>query len=396
MRRYAIRRLGGRVAASFVLTLSLFAPGSVGSAAGAASASPTVSPASCPANGSTVAIAIEDTVSTATAGGGSAPGTSLKGLGGRWRQLPQSPFAAMGAVSAWTGSQMIVVDGAARRSTVYDPDRNEWSSAARPPRGFDRGSAWAWTGQELFVFGTDNGAAFGIAYDPGADGWREIVEPPVGPIHDAVWTGERIVVATRDLLSASYDPSEECWSTLPMITGHSILTSMHAADGMVLAVTEHADGVIPAIVSVLDPTSSAWVASEPSPSVYVGIEDGIWVDGRLVFLLGAPNEGAIVGNVSFDPVAGTWAALDVDCAISTRGAVWTGRLILNGEWRRAYDPQTGSCFRLPPSDDRHRRDGATVWTGRELIHWSGGQGEELRPLRDGVAYRPPGNEDPSG
>jgi hypothetical protein len=316
-------------------------------------------------------------------------GSATEALGGRWRALPPSPFAAIGAASAWTGDRMLVVDGVSRRAATYDPASNAWTLAARPPKSFLPGSPSVWTGSAMIIFGQAEGGAFGLAYDPVNDEWYETSDPPLASVGDAVAWGDLVVVATSGLSVAAYDPVEDCWTPLPSISGHARLAALHSADHMLLAVTIDQGGSIPPVVSAFDAIGGRWIASEPGPSVYLGAEHGLWADERLVFLSGVPNEGVRIWNAAFDPYANAWHTLETECDISTRQAVWTGTLIINGYWRRAYDPLRDRCHRLPRSGDRTRRDGATVWTGQVLIHWSGGQGEELRALPDGRMYRPP-------
>ncbi len=101
----------------------------------------------------------------------------------------------------------------------------------------------------------------------------------------------------------------------------------------------------------------------------------------------------MVTDATFDPATDTWTVLDYDCVGSAIG-VWDGQLVISGRGSHALDPSTGQCYAFPDSviaeDFSDRRAGDTrVWTGRELILWSGDQGGEGGPPKlDAVSFTP--------
>lgn len=307
-------------------------------------------------------------------------------LGGSWRRLPKSPFASIGAAGAWTGAEMLVVDGPTRRAASYDPVSDSWTSESPSPRRFERGAPAVWTGAELVVFGSESDVPFALAFSPSNGQWRELPNPPVSEVEDAAWTDGRVVVASRDLHSAAFDVAGDCWELLPEIPGNGRLTALYSAGRSVVAVSLDDDGDEPAQMAAFDSSTASWTLGDAAPSLDFAVEHGLWTDGRLIFLSQSATDLAPSTGASYDPADGTWTPMNAGCPISTRQAAWTGTLVINGYEGLGYDPHSNQCYRIPRHDDRHRRDPVTVWTGSSLIHWSGGRGEELNGKPDGVRF----------
>jgi hypothetical protein len=68
-----------------------------------------------------------------------------------------------------------------------------------------------------------------------------------------------------------------------------------------------------------------------------------------------------------------------------------GRERRGGDDRHRYSPATNNWSTLPagPLARGARSGAATVWTGREVVIWSGwSTAAAVPPYRDGAAYRP--------
>jgi hypothetical protein len=95
-------------------------------------------------------------------------------------------------------------------------------------------------------------------------------------------------------------------------------------------------------------------------------------------------------NMALDPATQQWRSVDNACGAGG-DAVWTGRYTIG--YGTAFDTMTETCRNLPPEPERpgggYREFGVDVWTGTELIRWSGGNGGDGAPrMNDGVAFDP--------
>ncbi|CAN5818265.1 hypothetical protein BH23CHL8_BH23CHL8_03390 [soil metagenome] len=318
-------------------------------------------------------------------------------LGGRWRKLPRSPFGAVSPAAVWTGSRMVVADPRSRRTATYDPVARRWEEHERAPWTFHLIGPVVWTEREMIVLDREEQVAAGYAFDPDRGRWRTIATPPSPELRAAVWSGDVVVAATVDRRAAAYDPVEDAWLVLPQVpvpTGPAWrrayepsweLEGLHWTGDRLIAVMEPDDGGLISIAT-LDPVTWAWVLEPQGEMIWAYRSSSIWAAGRLWFLSFQANRFGVT-NATYDLATDTWEPYEGECLIAGR-AIWTGRLILEGGVRRALDPATGECYRAPRPRDRNRVWYAEVWTGRELILWSGSRGEHTRPLPDGISYRP--------
>lgn len=83
----------------------------------------------------------------------------------RWRKLASLPAPRLGATALWTGSRLVLwggqnlaasVPGGLRDGLLYDPSRDRWSTIPKAPLRAS-GSAVAWTGRSLLVWGGEIG-----------------------------------------------------------------------------------------------------------------------------------------------------------------------------------------------------------------------------------------------
>ena len=319
----------------------------------------------------------------------------IREVRGTWSAMPEAPFAAMGAVSSWTGTELVVIAG--EEVAACDPVTDTWLRLSAPPSPVMDAirSVPVWTGSELLVWRTD-AVSGGLALDPAADVWRRLPVSPVdGSIVAGAWTGDRAIVVTSDWESAAYDPTFDTWTTLRPIPHPTDLPAATEAwqpgrlvwtgSGLfALGVYSDAQEGIPIWQHV--PETGGW--TQPGTTPFRGGATGMTAVGETLLFSGGEVQERGGGPVAqvFDPAARSWTTLAVDCAPESGGAVWTGRALLGGDLR--LDPATRRCRRLPDPDDRARRDAVEAWTGNELVRWSGGQGEEQPPLPDGIRFVP--------
>lgn len=148
-----------------------------------------------------------------------------------WLRLADAPtISAFSADAVWTGAEMLVAnrEGVA----VYQPEMDEWELAAPPPArlgNLGNRPEVAWTGTELIVWPASLSPALrrGLAFDPGGNTWRRLPEPPAWPaMPDVVWTGEELILwgglpgsgsadYSQRAVGSAYDPSANTWTAMP-------------------------------------------------------------------------------------------------------------------------------------------------------------------------------------
>ncbi|MGI8794625.1 MAG: hypothetical protein ACR2H3_15875 [Acidimicrobiales bacterium] len=323
-------------------------------------------------------------------------------LGGIWRRMAQGPFGDIGVPGGWTGSELVVVDPEGkRRAAAYDPLGDAWREVARPPRKVWPYTPAHWTGNELVFIEARNGTERGfIAYDPSTDSWRVTAPAPLANVSASTVADGVIVAASgSDLSVAAYDPLTDTWTELPAVpaepadampVGHTLVLIAIDEGVYALSAPPGTDGTFS--IARLDLSSGTWTALSTGPiSALAGIP--VWTGESFVFRSYplAPNDPGD-GNARdgrYDPAADAWTVERNACGLDTTAAAWTGALILAVPDGLAYDPATETCYTLPAPPRAERSRALRVWTGTELLEFSGNTGEESPAKRDGVVYRPP-------
>jgi hypothetical protein len=368
----------------------LTVPGTETPAAGTSPAA-AVSPAAAASPGAEPSDDASPAASTATAIGG--PDLSR----GRWGRVASAPFGSEYEPAVWTGTRMVAVDSESGRTAVYRPDRDRWREVTPAPRAFDHWARDVWTGREIVILEVtaDGTMIDGLAYRPSSDRWRRTARLPAAAggetdhaLADAAWTGTHVVVVDSLGLVAAYDPTADCWVELGRVPGEPWAWRLYLA-GPSLLVESRRWGE-PVEIRAFDPATGTW--SEPS----VGPLDrsaseggGTWIDGRLVYVSwdGTVEDGG-APNAVFDPATMSWSAFEHDCGTRASGSVQAGSLIVASDGRRALDGRTFACIDLPAPPRRLNGTERMVWTGNELIAWSGIRSLPEPPRRGGLVFRP--------
>lgn len=131
----------------------------------------------------------------------------------RWATIPPAPIVAGPAIGAWTGSEFLVVSGAAQ-AAAWNPESRTWRRLPDPPiaRGAIEG---VWTGSELIVLGLTEGwndPIIGAAMNQELNSWRNLAEVPYNGLAlgtRPVWTGSVMLFSRH-----SYDPATDRWRPL--------------------------------------------------------------------------------------------------------------------------------------------------------------------------------------
>jgi hypothetical protein len=162
---------------------------------------------------------------------------------GHWSTLPTAPIAGRdGAVSTWTGSQMLIWGGTANGVAVndgaaYDPATRVWQKMPVSALEGRINAASVWTGSQFFIWGGSSGLAItcppggcsdlrdGALYDPKTLTWTSVSSSPVANYTwaQAFWLNGRVIVLTMpasankvtSVDADAYNPVTNRWARLP-------------------------------------------------------------------------------------------------------------------------------------------------------------------------------------
>lgn len=133
-----------------------------------------------------------------------------------WSTLPTAPIAARtGTASAWTGRQLLIWGGDAgpqgglsNDGAAYDPTTKRWAKLPAAPISARSQMASVWTGSDLFIWGgnaTDGFADNGALYNPTTMTWRMLPKSPLSARAgaQAVWVDNEVIVISGYPLARS-------------------------------------------------------------------------------------------------------------------------------------------------------------------------------------------------
>jgi hypothetical protein len=302
-------------------------------------------------------------------------------------------------------------------STAAVLSEGQWSTFPAGPLAERTGQVEVWTGHELIVWGGEVDlqslgdpvyTADGAAYDPATRTWQMLPPAPLSPREDAAaaWTGsEMIVVGGVSGLNgtvghddaASYDPSTNTWTLLPLFplearsgapatwTGRQLIVfggqaasdapDRGLADGAVYMPADNSWSVLPAV-----PAQAGWTVGAVAPA-WTGSELIAWVTWQKSGPCGQGCGYVDERQLGFALRAGasSWTALGVP-KVQTGGAAtaWTGSEVLAvggtycprscpppiGQFG-TYQPATSSWAIVPGYASRG--GSLALWTGRAFV-----------------------------
>lgn len=297
-----------------------------------------------------------------------------------WTILPttNAPSPRMDAVAVTIGTRVLVWGGGSSMNNIglnsgklFDLTTNEWLDVGVAPIG-RRHPAAVWNGSQVILWGGNSGGspiAGGAMYDPVMNKWSVITNanaPSARSNAAAVWSGTELLIfggrpsgigATND--GYGYNPGTNTWRKLSSVgapTARFDVFSAWTGTSMVViggrdAGTAFTDG------GQYNPTTNIWTTTKINP-----------LGKRSAPLL---RSGWNSSNMTKIILAG---GLDETLALKTDGHVYDSSVNDWGAQATAWKSMADHEY------------GVGVWTGAELILWSGLDNGSL--TSSGDRYRP--------
>jgi hypothetical protein len=225
----------------------------------------------------------------------------------------------------WGGSDNgnSLFDGAA-----YNPTTNTWRQLPTNTLAATVRPTVAWTGTEMIVLEGANGSPRGAAFNPVTNSWRPIANPPgrgAVPYPHAVWTGTEMVTTLSkgpgdSPIIAAYDPQDDTWEELPIDLGSGQRPNLVWTGTEVLAF-----GMTDVPGRAWNPATKTWRALAVAPPHRALGSQPVWTGHLAVFCNGGPTLSI------YDPTADTWSTSPTEALSAERvdgAAVWTGTTLL--------------------------------------------------------------------
>jgi N-acetylneuraminic acid mutarotase len=250
----------------------------------------------------------------------------------RWQSLASLSEPRQEHGVAALNGEIYVVGGFSGQQTVlntveaFNPATNTWRSVASLPSPLHHVNVAVARGH-LFVVGALEGRpadATGVTleYDPGTNMWQVRASMPAGSERGAsavAAIGDLIYVA-GGLRGASvndfsvYDAASNQWQNLQnMPTARDHLVGA-AYNGRFYAIAGRNAGGLRGDVEIYDPSAPGWSMGRPIPTPRGGC-GGAMLGGRIYVFGGEGNAAVSSGvfdtNEAYDPLANTWATLEV-------------------------------------------------------------------------------------
>lgn len=361
-----------------------------------------------------------------------------------WRPMMRGPLAGRTqAQAAWSGREVLIWGGIGGDiyddGAAYDPATDSWRPLPPAPLRARYDGASAWTGNRFFVWGgygpmtdpDDHGSPAvpgprddGALFDPSTQGWTRVSPAPLSARSrpSAVWSA-----ATREVIiwggvgaggsaggvladGAAFNPSTGTWRLLaPFPLGDRwnqtavwtgsrmmILGGYYVSGGVTHARNDAAE---------YDPAADSWsITATAASGLGARALVGAGADGnRVAFLGGQDNNHFFADGAIYDGLTMVWSALRAPTAAELRSAarrdpfVWwhASRIFAWGGFSSAvghamdgasYDVSTDAWTSIPPAFTAEHRVPLRVWTGSDLVVWSGA--DAVGYFADGKVFRP--------
>ena len=339
------------------------------------------------------------------------------GPGASWQALPAAPIVGrLGPSAVWTGTEMIVWGGYARSEDVgqksdgaaYNPTTGAWRTIASSPPSVQGGAATEWSGDEMVVWASNSpdGPVGTAAYNPETDSWRRLPAGPLGKRESfsSVWTGNELIIVGGNLgdtlakpVAAALDPQTGSWRVLPALDK---VTGLMPSPGVVWdgdevfvmgSVCTQSNASCSATLLGYNPATDALrkidlTKAPVAPQQQLKL---IGVSGSdLVFSTeGLANLRIFI--VDYDPTTDSWSKKGAFAPFPVPVGAYTQTAWLGDRYAAAdgssglqiysLDSDAWETITPGPSPLNSREGSAIVWTGADLIAWSGTVYERFNP-----------------
>ncbi|MCL4266286.1 MAG: tandem-95 repeat protein [Anaerolineae bacterium] len=364
-----------------------------------------------------------DTIWTGTEmivwGGTNGTGSHLNS-GGRYNPITNSWMATSttgapsprSAHTLWTGSLMLVWGGVGsnnlRNGARYEPGSDSWTPiSAKDPFSFRNYHSAIWTGVEMIAWGGEGdgtastGLDTGRIYDPVTDSWSDtsvVNAPSPRDGHSAIWTGTEMIIWGGDVYSwftqgtgGRYNPMTDSWTPTNEATApvaKALHTAVWTGTEMIIWGGSVWDNPWDGTGARYNPAGDSWTditnSGAPSPRY---LHSSVWTGDEMLIWGGAGSTGPVGTGARYNPTTNTWAPIASTNAPAERvlhSTIWDGTTMIvwggtadYGPWilhndGGRYNPATDTWTDVnignaPAARARH----TAVWTGDEMIVWSG-------------------------
>lgn len=315
-----------------------------------------------------------------------------------WESLPDAPLdGRAGASSVWTGDRLIIWGGGLTAPMGLHPDQDSIGYVGdRETPGRDTE-----LGRVLF--------ADGASFDPDRGTWHPIADAPFasGERAQAVWTGSEMIVLTSgadasEIVVAAYRPGVDRWRLIDHPVGDgAVLEMVWTGSEVLLWGSFDHQAARGDIGYAYQPDRGRWRELRDAPVPARQWHTVVWTGDEMVVWGGTDLTGRAdekFEDAAYDPSSDTWRVI-ADAPISDRHghtAVWTGEemLVWSGQTMRemqdgaAYDPTRDAWRKLPAAPVAGRIGHVAVWDGRGMVVWGGRTVRGERAFADGAAYLP--------
>ncbi len=314
-----------------------------------------------------------------------AAGAETDAIDGTWLSMARSPLGAQHPAAAWTGDALVVVDPVTARAASYDPVEDAWVELDPAPAPFSTFDTSTWTGTELMIF-PDRLSGDPMALEPAANTWR-VLSPMPSDIYSIRSSPSGPMTRSCSPVAAHH----RLRRTIPWKTRGARCPAQEASGSSALRGPalrslprrrERATGSRSSFPPWID-TTGDWTAAAPGP-VSPAVGPGLWVDGVLAYLRTDDEIAGPESDAAYDPASDAWRPLVPACGVYTIEAVAAGSVIVLGTGRAAMDVATGECGRFEQPAAGIYGGGVRVWTGDEVLFWSGIKSLDGEPQRLGT------------
>lgn len=343
----------------------------------------------------------------------------------QWEAMARAPIVgriAEGVV--WTGRRVIIWGGLYRGAQVrevtdgaiYDPAADAWHKIAAPPsvpKAVEVASAWTGIAAVFWAGNSPDDPAVGLVYNPASDSWKRLPDGPLGNREGfaSFWTGTELAIVGgtsgdgfASPVAAAVTPKTGAWRQLAALNALQAFITSGAVWNGHRAFIAGARYLCPDQGSSCTKSKATFLAYDPAtdttkafdltrapvdPSERDDLTPIGWTGTEVALTVGA-DLGA--GVIFFDPVTGAWrTGARAPVAVGSEQRAWLGdRYVLTASGGRLqiYDvaDDTWHVIGAGTSPMTTRSQSAIVWTGSELIVWSGYTGGKGNPTPNTGAF----------